>query len=77
MVSPGLSGNAEVGVEVGVGVGTGVIVDGDKGVGTPEMKGWLVVTEGTGLPEVVCCVHPVTRMKKIRAIARSSRIFIL
>jgi hypothetical protein len=77
VVSPGLSGNAEVGVEVGVGVGAGVIVDVDKGVGTPETTGWLVLTGGTGLPEVVCCVHPVTRMKKIRAIARSSGIFIL
>ena len=77
VVSPGLSGNAEVGVGVGVGVGAGVMVDVAEGVGTWETTGWFVVTEGTGLPEVVCCVHPVTRMKKIREIARSSGIFIL
>jgi len=77
VVSPGLSENAEVGVGVGVGVGAGVIVEVGEGVGTPETTGWLVMTGGTGLPEVVCCVQPVTRMKKIRAIAGSSGIFIL
>jgi hypothetical protein len=53
------------------------MVDVAESVGTPETTGWLVVTGGTGLPEVVCCVHPVTRINKIRAIARVSGIFIL
>jgi len=77
VASPGLPGNAEAGGGVGVGVIMGVIAEVGSGVGTPETTGWFVVTGLTGLPEVVCCVHPVTRMKKIGAITKSSGIFIL